>query len=111
MSLTETAKRVVIQHLFDIALVAEIEIDGDMAEVFITDKKIVGNDTLQIITNASEYKGEIKMIRIRTVDGDVLMERPMDLDKTNQFGIVNAFTVKIKIEELEDGEFFDVAVE
>lgn len=78
---------------------AEIVINNEVEDINILDVSKINNNILKIYTQAAKGMGKITNIRILNKNGDVIIEKPRDIEKNKNDGLISTFM--IELEEVE----------
>lgn len=81
---------------------AEMLIDGVAEEVNIMNIQVVENNLLKVFITAAQGKGEITDIRLKDIEGDIIMSKPRSVIKNPTFGLVSTFYIRFIEMEVND---------
>ena len=89
---------------------AEIIINKEIEDVNILDISRIENNILKVYTQASKGVGHITNIRLLNRNGDIVMEKPRDIDKTGDHGLISTFMVELQeVEYSGNTSIFDLS--
>lgn len=91
-----------------LAKTAEIESEHGIEKVLITDKLYLSENTVQIIIDAPVTSVDIKAVRIRDKENNIILEQLRSVTKINTDGLHTSFVIKFSETELEGGNIFEV---
>lgn len=89
---------------------AEILINNEIQDINILDVSKEKDNILKIYTQAAKGMGRITNIRILNKDGDVIIEKPRNIEKNKNDGLISTFMLEIQeVEYSGNTSIFDLS--
>ena len=108
--LTDIGIETMRNSLADNAVRAEIVINDEIEDINILDVAKIGVNILKIYTQASKGNGKVTNIRILNKEGEAIIEKPRNIEKTQDHGLISTFMIELKeVEYAGDMSIFDLS--
>ncbi|NLY09354.1 MAG: hypothetical protein GXZ11_05585 [Tissierellia bacterium] len=93
--ITEKLIKATANFILSCITTAEITVDGVVEQVAIIHKEVQDN-LIKIHTQTGNGSGTIESIRLKNADGDVLMEKAHNVERSNRYSLVTKFALRLE---------------
>lgn len=108
--LTNLGIEIMRNALADNVVRAEIIINEEVEDIKILDISKIDNNILKVFTQASKGVGHISNIRILNREGEIIIEKPRNIEKTKDHGLISTFMIELlEVENSGNVSIFDLS--